>query len=129
MPAVTEPSSGSLTAALLTGARGLCPRCRGASIFAAYLTIAPLCPSCGLGFSGHDAGDAPAFAGVCIMGVSVVALAILLEFKVTPPLWVHMTLWPVATLVGTVLLLRPLKGITVALQYRYRSVDGDQGGV
>jgi len=123
---MTEHPKGSLAATLLTGAQGLCPRCGKASIFSSYLTIGPSCPSCGLSFVGHDAGDAPAFAGVCIMGLGVVLLALLLEFKVTPPMWVHMTLWPVVTLVGTVLVLRPLKGITVALQHRYRSIEADE---
>ena len=105
------------------GIRGLCPRCRRVSVFKGYLDIVPTCLSCGLSFGGHDVGDAAVFAGIFLIGFLAVGLAILLEFTVKPPLWLHMTLWPAAILGGTLGLLRPLKGIAVALQYRYRSVE------
>ncbi|HYN38235.1 MAG TPA: DUF983 domain-containing protein, partial [Rhodospirillales bacterium] len=53
----------------------------------------------------------------------VVGLAGLVEYLYAPPLWLHVVIWtPVIAGLG-LLLLRPLKGLTVAIQYRYRSTD------
>lgn len=108
---------------LMRGLRGRCPRCGGASVFRGFLDIVETCGTCGLGFSGHDAGDGPAVAGTFILGFVAVALAIFVEFRFEPPLWVHVVLWTPVVLGGAIVILRPLKGITVALQYRYRDVD------
>lgn len=87
------------------------------------LTITDRCEVCGLEFSGHDAGDGPAVAAIFILGVGIVGLAWALEVVLFPPLWVHAAVWIPVTVIGSVALLRPLKGMTVALQYRYRAVD------
>lgn len=112
------------------GLRGRCPRCGRGALFDGFLTVAERCSVCGLEFSGHDAGDAPAVAGIFILGVVVVGLAWLLEVWLAPPLWVHAAVWAPVTLIGAVGLLRPLKGLTIAVQYRFRAVDepGRLGG-
>jgi uncharacterized protein (DUF983 family) len=38
-------------------------------------------------------------------------------------LWVHALLWAPLVIGGSIAMLRPLKGMTIALQYRFRSVD------
>lgn len=42
----------------------------------------------------------------------------------------HAALWIPLTFIGAVVLLRPLKGLTIAIQYRVRSVEepGQPGG-
>lgn len=108
---------------LLSGARGRCPRCGKGPLFAGFLAIAERCPACGLGLSGHDTGDGPAVFAIFILGFGVAGLAVLVEYWLSPPLWLHAALWLPLTLVGAIALLRPLKGLTVALQYRFRAVD------
>jgi len=68
-------------------------------------------------------GDGPAVAGIFILGFGVVGLAVWVEFAFALPLWVHGLIWAPVILGGAVGLLRPLKGVTVALQYRFRAVD------
>jgi uncharacterized protein (DUF983 family) len=65
-----------------------------------------------------------------ILGFGIVGLAWLLEVLLSPPLWVHAVIWIPVTVIGAVVLLRPLKGLTVAAQYRFRAVDepGRLGG-
>ena len=103
--------------------RGRCPRRGRGKLFQGFLKVTDRCAVCGLRFVGHDAGDGPAVAGTFILGFAIVGLALLLEIAVAPPLWVHAALWLPATLIGTVAVLRPLKGATVALQHRFRSVE------
>jgi uncharacterized protein (DUF983 family) len=114
------PSLGSL---LLRGLRGRCPRCGEGRLFDGFLEVAGECPACRLGLAEHDSGDGPAVAATFILGAGVVAPAALLELAVAPPLWVHAVLWGPLVIGGTLVLLRPLKGVTVALQYRYRGLD------
>lgn len=105
------------------GLRGRCPNCGRASLFDGFLDVAPSCTACGLSFRGHDAGDGPAFAGTFLLGIVVVALAAFAEILYAPPLWVHAALWGPAVIGGSLAILRPLKGLTIALQHRYRSVE------
>lgn len=120
----------STGAILASGIGGRCPRCGRGKLFAGFLKVAERCPVCGLDFSGHDAGDGPAVAVIFILGFAITGLAGAVEYLFAPPMWVHVVLWLPLIALTTVALLQPLKGLTVALQYRYRAVDepGRLGG-
>lgn len=105
------------------GLRGRCPRCGEGALFEGVLTVTERCPACGLGFAEHDAGDGPAVAVIFVLGFGIVGLAWLFEVLLTPPLWAHAAVWIPLTFVGSVALLRPAKGLTIAAQYRFRAVD------
>jgi uncharacterized protein (DUF983 family) len=87
------------------------------------LKIVDRCPRCALGFAGHDVGDGAAIFAILILGFAVVGLALMVEIRFQPPLWIHAALWGPLVVGGTLLLLRPLKGLAVALQFRYRSTE------
>jgi uncharacterized protein (DUF983 family) len=112
-----------LSRILASGFGGRCPRCGQGGLFDGFLTVTERCPVCGLAFSGHDAGDGPAVFGIFILGFVIVGLAIAVEFWLAPPLWLHAVLWLPLTALGALALLRPLKGLTIACQYRFRAVD------
>jgi uncharacterized protein (DUF983 family) len=120
---VTQPSQLSTFGLIWAGLLGRCPKCRRGKLFEGFLTISGRCHACGLSFIGHDAGDGPAVAVIFILGAAAVALALWIEFTFFPPLWVHLVLWPLLVIGGAIGLLRPLKGLTVALQYKVRSVE------
>lgn len=107
-----------------TGLACRCPRCGRGRIFKGFLTVADRCEVCGLDLGGAEAGDGPAVFIILILGALVVPLALLTESWFAPPLWVHMVLWGPLILIGAVLLLRPFKGVMVALQYRHRAGEG-----
>jgi uncharacterized protein (DUF983 family) len=111
---------------LLAGLFCRCPRCARGALIDGYLTIAPACTVCGLSFAGHDTGDGPAFFIILPLSIVTCVAALLVEVKLEPPMWVHMVVWPsfIALVVGG--LLRPIKSIMVALQYRYRDVEHDR---
>jgi uncharacterized protein (DUF983 family) len=112
------------TAPLLVAALGCrCPRCGKGPLFAGYLKIAPACSVCGLSFAGSDTGDGPAFFVMMPLCILTAVCALLFELKVQPPLWVHMTVWPLFIALVAGLSLRPVKATMVALQYRYRDVE------
>ncbi len=80
----------------------------------------PACPVCGLDLSGSDTGDAGAVIVIMLLGVIVISLAFWVEFRFSPPLWVHAILWPVVTLPLAILIMRPMKATLVAAQFRTR---------
>ena len=86
-----------------------------------FLTVRPSCEACGLDFAFVDSGDGPAFFVTSLVGVVVVAAAMWTEFTYAPPVWLHMLLWLPLTVVLSVVLVRPAKGLMVAVQYRNKA--------
>ncbi|WP_454917621.1 DUF983 domain-containing protein [Xanthobacter sediminis] len=115
-------------AGLMTGLLGRCPRCGRGRLFKGFLNLAPRCEVCGLDYGFADSGDGPAVFVILIGGCVVVALALWVEAVYEPPLWVHAALWIPAILVVTLGLLRPFKGVMVALQYRNHAAEGRLDG-
>ncbi len=66
-----------------------------------------------------DSGDGPAVFGIFILGFLVLGGALLVEFKLGPPVWVHVLLWGPVTFTLAFLLLRLLKSTLIALQFRH----------
>ena len=114
--APVDPVKAGLTAS--------CPRCGQGRLFDGYSKIKPRCSNCGLDYSFADSGDGPAIFVILLAGFVVVALAVWVEVTYEPPLWVHALLWIPATLIISLGMLRPLKGLMVALQYRHKAAEG-----
>ncbi len=112
---------------LSVGISGVCPRCGRGKIFVAFLTLRDACPACGLDLRGHDAGDGPAVFVILGIGALILPMALFVEFRFEPALWVHVVLWIPITLVLTMVPLRVIKGILVAQQFRHRSTALDDG--
>ncbi|MCP4381149.1 MAG: DUF983 domain-containing protein [Hyphomicrobiales bacterium] len=107
-----------------TGMRGFCPRCGKGRLFDGFLTLAPRCSNCRLEYGFSDSGDGPAVFIIMIVGFIVVGLALYVEFAFHPPYWVHAILWVPLVLILSIGLLRPLKGLMIAHQYRQRAREG-----
>jgi uncharacterized protein (DUF983 family) len=82
------------------------------------------CGTCGLDLSFADTADGPAFFVMFAVGFAVVAAALAVEILYQPPYWLHLALWLPLTLVLAVFLLRPLKGVLLAQQYRHDAQEG-----
>ncbi|MDE2579581.1 MAG: DUF983 domain-containing protein [Hyphomicrobiales bacterium] len=109
---------------IATGLAGRCPRCGAGHLFSGFLTVAPKCDHCGLDFSFADAGDGPAIFVMLIAGFIIVGLALWLEIAYEPPMWVYAAVFIPLTLIVCLGMLRPLKGILIALQYRNKAEQG-----
>ena len=97
-----------------------CPRCGQGRLFDGILTVRERCESCGFDLRAHDVGDGAAVFVILILGFLVVGLALVLEAKVEPPLWVHAAIWPIVIFGGAIAMLRPLKATLIALQFHHR---------
>ncbi|MGE5539871.1 MAG: DUF983 domain-containing protein [Gemmatimonas sp.] len=102
------------------GLRCRCPACGRGKLFSGFLTVVERCESCGSDLRAHDTGDGPAVFIILILGFVVVGAALIVEVRYEPPLWVHALLWPPLIVIGALGLLRPFKGVMVALAFRHR---------
>jgi uncharacterized protein (DUF983 family) len=107
-----------------TGLRGRCPRCGEGRLFEGFLKVPPRCANCGLDYSFADSADGPAVFAILIVGMIVAGAALLTEVAYSPPLWLHFTLWMPLVLILGLGLMRPLKGILIALQYHHQAEEG-----
>jgi uncharacterized protein (DUF983 family) len=115
----THPTRDAWTA-VLRGLRGRCPSCGEGRLFRAFLKVNDACPACHETLHHHRADDAPAYFVILIVGHLVVPLALAVETAYTLPYWLHFSLWAPLTLGLSLLLLQPIKGAIVALQWAYR---------
>ncbi|MGN6143637.1 MAG: DUF983 domain-containing protein [Mesorhizobium sp.] len=109
---------------IATGLKGHCPRCGEGRLFSGFLTVGKECSACRLDYSFADAGDGPAVFVILIIGFIVVGLALWMEVNFNPPLWLHFMLWIPLTLVLSLVALRLIKGVLIALQYRNKAAEG-----
>jgi len=101
-----------------------CPGCGKGKLYDGFLTFADQCDQCGLDYSEFDSGDGPAVFIIMILGFLTVGLALGVEVRFKPPMWVHMLLWGPMVIGGALLLLRPAKALMVALQYHFNASEG-----
>jgi uncharacterized protein (DUF983 family) len=113
---------------LVAGLLCRCPRCGKGKLFQGFLALAPSCEHCGLDYSFVDAADGPAFFVVFLSGVIVAGSALAVEILYEPPYWVHALLWGPLILITTLLPLRPVKGLLIALQYHHKAAESRFSG-
>ncbi len=101
-----------------------CPRWGEGLLFRGLLALRERCDKCGLNYKFIDTGDGPAVFAIMILGFLVLGGALILEFKVGPPLWVHLLLWGAGTPLLALGLLRFLKALLIALQFKHKAEEG-----
>jgi uncharacterized protein (DUF983 family) len=101
-----------------------CPRCGKGLLLEGFLNLRPRCETCGLDYGFADSGDGPAVFIILLAGFIVVGCALAVEFKYEPPLWLHALLWGPMILAVTILPLRPMKGLMIAMQYHHKASEG-----
>lgn len=119
-----EPSAPPPPPPLDAALRGLCPRCGAPGLFVSFLRFADRCAGCGLDYRSFNVGDGAAAFLIMIVGGVVSLLAIVVELKWSPPLFVHLLLWLPLTVGLTVILLRLAKGLLLALEYKNAAREG-----
>src|SRR5882672_12049563 len=120
MPELSQPQ----VAPFLAGVACRCPRCGKGKLFQGFLTLKPRCEACELDYAFIDAGDGPAVFVILLAGFIVVGCALVVEFKYAPPFWLHAVLWLPLILVTTLLPLRSMKGLLIALQFHHKAAPG-----
>lgn len=113
----------SISKAMWRGFLGRCPNCGHGHLFGRFLKVADHCDACGEEFHHHRADDFPAYLVIVVVGHIVVPMVLWLETHYAPPAWVQLALWLPLTLIMSLGLLQPTKGLVVALQW-FTGMDG-----
>jgi uncharacterized protein (DUF983 family) len=108
------------------GFRGRCPRCGEGKLFRAFLKVDNNCSVCGLDFTPHRADDLPAYLVIVIVGHIVVPTALMVETNFSPPVALQLAVYLPFTLVASLLLLQPVKGAVVGIQWALRMHGFDE---
>lgn len=113
---------------LRSGLHCRCPACGDGALFRRFLDVRDRCAACNADFSGQDSGDGPIPFVIFLVGAVVVGLALFVEVRYQPAVWVHLMLWLPLTVFLVLGLMRPAKALMIALQYKHRHQDFRQDG-
>src|ERR1700709_2168335 len=114
--------------AMKRGFRGRCPRCGEGKLFRAFLKVDNNCSVCELDFTPHRADDLPAYLVIVIVGHIVVPIALLIETNYAPPVALQLAIYLPFTLIASLVLLQPVKGAVVGIQWALRMHWFDENG-
>jgi len=114
--------------AMKRGFFGRCPRCGKGKLFRAFLKVDDHCSECGLDFTPHRADDLPAYLVIVIVGHIVVPTALWIETNYSPAVWLQLSIYLPFTFIASLLLLQPVKGAVIGLQWALRMHGFDEKG-
>ncbi len=106
--------------AMWRGLQCRCPNCGEGRMFRAFLKVADECPVCGEELRHHRADDLPAYLVIVVVGHIVVPLALMIETHWSPPVALQLAIYLPMTFILSILLLQPVKGAVVGLQWALR---------
>lgn len=106
---------------VLAGLACRCPNCGEGPLFCGFLKVCPRCEACGFDLAKADSGDGPAVFIILIVGFIVCFAALFTEIAFHPPVWVHLVLWLPGAGLLCLFLLRPFKGVLIALQFHHKA--------
>ena len=112
--------------AMKRGFRGRCPRCGEGKLFRAFLKVDNNCSVCSLDFTPHRADDLPAYLVIVIVGHLLVPVILLIETDYSPPVWLQLSIYLPFTVIASLLLLQPVKGAVVGMQWELRMHGFDE---
>ena len=97
-------------------------------MFEGFLTVRAACPACGFDLSAADSGDGPAVFVVLVAGALACFGALFMDVAMRPPIWLELAIWMPVALALCLGLLRPFKGVLVALQFHSKASQSVHGG-
>ena len=107
----------TLSAALLRGLRGRCPRCGETKLFRKFLKPIAVCPRCHQDWSHHRADDMPPYISILITGHVLVPVIIYFGAVSEMSMWQALAICLALASVLMIGLLQPAKGAVIALQW------------
>jgi uncharacterized protein (DUF983 family) len=103
--------------------RGLlsrCPACGTGRLFKSFVKPVDNCAACGEDYTAQRADDLPPYLVIMIVGHIVVGGYMMTDLTWQINTWQHLAIWTPITLILSLLLLQPIKGGTIGLQWALR---------
>lgn len=108
-----------LWTAMKRGALGRCPHCGEGNLFRAFVKTVDKCDHCSEELHHHRADDLPAYLVVAIVGHIVLGAFMGVEATSTLSTWQHVAIWVPLTILMAIVLLQPVKGAVIGLQWAF----------
>jgi uncharacterized protein (DUF983 family) len=119
-PVEEAPPERSVRLSIKRGLLGTCPACGSGKLFRAYLKPVDACAACGEVMSHHRADDLPAYLVILIVGHITVGGFLMTDLVWRMSDWAHLAIWAPMTLILALLLIQPVKGAVIGLQWAMR---------
>ena len=118
-----EPIKPARINAIRAGLLCRCPNCAKGPLFRGFLKVVDRCAACGFDFTRLNTGDGAAIFIMQIAGGIVVFTALYFQIAYEPPIWLMLLIALPMSLILSLGLMRPGKGLMIALQMRNK-MDG-----
>nr|WP_316653610.1 DUF983 domain-containing protein [uncultured Gellertiella sp.] len=106
---------------ILRGLLNRCPACGEGKLFSAYLKPVARCASCQEDLHHQQADDLPPYLVIFIIGHIAVGGYMMTDTVFTSwSMWTHLAIWAPITLLSSLLLIQPVKGGVIGLQWALR---------
>lgn len=115
-----ETEDRSLLSALLRGVQGKCPCCGESKLFSGGLQVEKKCTECAEELHHHRADDLPAYLNIFVIGHIVVAASMIAMDLELMSMWSLVISACLLAVALAALLMRPLKGMVVGVQWALR---------
>jgi len=100
-----------------------CPNCGEGFLFQGFLRVADRCEACGFDLKTADTGDGPAVFVILIGGFLACFGLLFTYVAFRPPIWLELVIWIPAAAIICLVLLRPFKGLLIALQFHNKASE------
>jgi len=97
-----------------------CPACGTGRLFKSFIKPVDNCAACGEDYTPQRADDLPPYLVIMIVGHIVVGGYMMTDLTWQISTWQHLAIWAPITLILSLLLLQPIKGGTIGLQWALR---------
>lgn len=105
-----------------------CPHCGVGRLYAGFLGVVDRCEACGFDFTRLNTGDGAAVFVMQLAGAPVVFGALFIQITWNPPVWAMLAVALPLVLGLSLGLMRPGKGVMIALQMRNKAGQARHGG-
>ena len=114
---------------VLAGLRCRCPNCGEGALFSGFLTVTPQCEACGFNLAKADSGDGPAVFIILVVGFIACFGALIMDVMLNPPIWLLLAIWLPAAAILVLALLRPFKGVMLAMQFHHKASEAGRDDI
>ncbi|MET3598647.1 DUF983 domain-containing protein [Martelella mangrovi] len=117
-----------LMPAIVNGLKCRCPSCGEGKLFFKYLKSVEVCDRCGTEIHHHRADDLPAYLVILVLGHFMVGGYMTGAELFDLPDWVHLAIWVPLTALTAFLIIQPMKGAVIGLQWALKMHGFDGKG-
>jgi len=102
------------------GMLNTCPNCGSGKLFKSFLKPVDNCAACGEAMYHHRSDDLPPYLTIVVIGHLIIGGYMATDLVWPMPLWLTFTIWTPITVLATLLIIQPIKGGVIGLQWAQR---------